>query len=196
MEGKEQRQIIPMRKVILNIAVSLDGYIEGPNGEYDWCFADQDYGMSTFFEQIELIFMGSKSYNLIKATGDINAFPQTKCVFSDSLQPGENPDVEIIRKSGFKERVLEIKNEFGGDIWLFGGADLMSSFLKENLIDDFIISIHPIILNGGKLMFTPLNALTQLIHTGTETYSSGLVQARYTLKPVFDMSVLDRQLAE
>ena len=171
-----------MRKVILNVAVSLDGYIEGPNGEYDWCFADQDYGMSSFFEQIDLIFMGRKSYNLIKTNGDINAFPQTKCVFSDSLQPGENPDVHIIRSGGFKESVLEIKNELGGDIWLFGGADLMSAFLKENLIDDFIISIHPIILSGGKLMFNPLNTRTELVHTDTKTYSSGLVQVHYTLK--------------
>lgn len=171
-----------MRKVILNVAVSLDGYIEGPNGEYDWCFADQDYGMSAFFEQIDLIFMGSKSYKLIKSSGDINAFPQTKCVFSDSLQPEENPDVHIIRSADFKERVLEIKNELGGDIWLFGGAELMSSFLKENLIDDFMISIHPIILSGGKLMFNPLNTRAELVHTGTKTYSSGLVQVYYTLK--------------
>lgn len=185
-----------MRKVILNIAVSLDGYIEGPNGEYDWCFADQDYGMTPFFEQIDLIFMGRKSYTLIKTNGDVNAFPQTKYVFSDTLKPEENPDVEIIGSAGFKARVLEIKNQPGGHIWLFGGAELMSSFLEENLIDEFIISIHPIILSGGKLMFNPVNARTELIHTGTETYSSGLVQIRYATKPVFDMSVLDRQLGE
>ena len=55
-----------MRKVILSLAVSLDNYIEGPNGEYDWCFTDQDYGLSDFFKQIDSIFIGRKSYELSK----------------------------------------------------------------------------------------------------------------------------------
>ena len=64
-----------MRKVILNLAVSLDGFIEGPDGEYDWCFADQDYGMTEFFEDTDTVFMGRKSYDLIASAGDLNAFP-------------------------------------------------------------------------------------------------------------------------
>src|ERR1700754_4320113 len=119
-----------MRKIILGLAVSLDGYIEGPNGEYDWCFADQDYGMTDFFEQIAVIFMGRKSYDLINTSGDINAFPQTKYVFSDTLDPFMNPSVTIIGSAGFKEQVTEIKNQPGGDIWLFGGAELILSFIQ------------------------------------------------------------------
>ena len=178
-----------MRKIILNMAMSLDGYIEGPNGEYDWCFADQDYGMSEFFAQIDLIFMGAKSYQLIKATGDINAFPHSKYVFSDSLQPEDHPDVEIVRKADFIEKVNEVKNQFGGHIWLFGGAELISSFMQAGLIDAFMLSIHPIILGSGKPAFINLHNRVELMHAGTETYSSGLVQIRYTMKPKFDMSV-------
>lgn len=184
-----------MKKIILNLAVSLDGYIEGPNGEYDWCFADQDYGMTEFFEQIDIIFMGRKSYELISSTGDINAFPQTKYVFSDTLNPELNPLVEVVGKAGFIKKVNEIRNQPGGDIWLFGGAELIASFINENLIDDFLLSIHPIILGSGKPLFSGLPNRVELIHTGTHTYSSGLIQARYTCKPKFDMSVLDAQLA-
>lgn len=183
-----------MRKVILNLAVSLDGYIEGPEGEYDWCFADQDYGMSEFFANIDLIFMGRKSYELISTSGDINAFPQEKYVFSDTLDPEQHPEVTVIRRENFKATVAEIKEQFGGHIWLFGGGDLISSFLDANMVDDFILSIHPVLLGGGKPLFSSLNNRVGLIHTGTQSYSTGLVQVGYTLKPVFDMSILDAQL--
>ena len=53
-----------MRKVILDVAVSLDGYIEGPNGEYDWCFTDQDYGLTDFYNSIDSIFYGRKSWEM------------------------------------------------------------------------------------------------------------------------------------
>lgn len=177
-----------MRKVILNLAVSLDGYIEGPQGEYDWCFADQDYGMTEFFEVIALIFMGRKSYELINDNGDINAFPHEKYVFSDTLDAEANPAVHVIRKENFIDRVDEIRNQEGGHIWLFGGGELISSFLEFNLIDEFLLSIHPILLGGGKPLFNQLNDRVQLQHAGTETYSSGLVQIRYIVKPKFDLS--------
>ena len=58
-----------MRKLILGVAVSLDGFIEGPNGEYDWCFSDQDYGMSDFMKRIDAIFFGRKSYEVMLNAG-------------------------------------------------------------------------------------------------------------------------------
>lgn len=177
-----------MRKVILNLAVSLDGYIEGPQGEYDWCFADQDYGMTDFFEAIDIIFMGRKSYELIAGNGDIHAFPQEKYVFSNTLDPDMNPAVNIIRKEDFKERVKEIIEQEGGHIWLFGGADTIASFLDEGLIHEFLLSIHPILLGGGRRLFGHFDNRVELIQTGTETYSSGLVQICYILKPKFDLS--------
>lgn len=60
-----------MRKLILGLAITLDGYIEGPNGEYDWCFTDQDYGLNRFFERIDAIFIGRKSYKAYGRRQDI-----------------------------------------------------------------------------------------------------------------------------
>jgi dihydrofolate reductase len=54
-----------MRKIVLGLAVSLDGMIEGPHGEYDWCFTDQDYGMKHFLKNIDAVFYGRKSYELM-----------------------------------------------------------------------------------------------------------------------------------
>lgn len=170
-----------MRKVILNVAVSLDGYLEGPNGEYDWCFADQDYGMADFFGSIDIIFLGRKSYELIRNTGDINAFPQAKLVFSDTLDPQQNPDVTIIRRADVKETVENLLDEYGANIWLFGGADLIHSLLQENLIDEFLLAVHPILLGGGKSLFGQFNNRIHLRHLDTQTYNTGLVQSRYAL---------------
>ncbi len=75
-----------MRKVILNLAVSLDGFIEGPNGEFDWCFADQDYGMINFMNRIDSIYIGRKSYELVLQM-EKNPYPdKLKYVFSRTLK--------------------------------------------------------------------------------------------------------------
>lgn len=58
-----------MRKIILNLAVSLDGYIAGPNGEYDWCLTDADYGMTDFLNSVDVTLMGGKSYRLLLEYG-------------------------------------------------------------------------------------------------------------------------------
>jgi dihydrofolate reductase len=86
-----------MRKVVLNLAVSLDGFIEGPNGEYDWCLTDQDYGMTEFFTRTNTIFIGRQSYEMIAGAED-EYFPtiQKIYVFSDTLKSVQNAKVEVI----------------------------------------------------------------------------------------------------
>src|SRR4030095_9703876 len=111
-----------MRKIILGLAVSLDGYIESPNGEYDWCLMDQDYGMSAFFKRIDTIFMGRKSYELALSMGDVAmpGFPKLKeYVFSNTLSKVRK-DATLIH-GDITRQVKEIKSEPGKDIWLFGG---------------------------------------------------------------------------
>src|SRR5881275_3033140 len=100
-----------MRKVILNLAVSLDGFIEGPNGEFDWCFTDQDYGMKAFFSRIDTIFMGRKSYVLVKSMGDDLYKNKKLYVFSRTLKevaPGE----ELITVD-LQEQAKQIKYSTG-----------------------------------------------------------------------------------
>src|SRR5688572_19645301 len=123
-----------MKRVILGLAVSLDGFIEGPNGEYDWCFTDQDYGMSAFFKRIDSILMGRKSYEISKSAesqgeGGQNPWKGiTTYVFSNSIKEITDKDVELV--SGDATRaVSKLKAKAGKDIWLFGGAELTASLL-------------------------------------------------------------------
>lgn len=169
-----------MRKVILGLAVSLDGYIAGPNGEYDWCFTDQDYGMSDFFKKIDSLFIGRKSYELALSMGDVEmpGFPKlTEYVFSntlDKVKPGA-----ILIKENIEAEVKRIKNEPGKDIWLFGGASLTASLLKMGLVDVLGLAVHPILLGGGKPLFQHFDTRIKLKLTECKTYSSGLVSLEY-----------------
>jgi len=179
-----------MRKVILNLAVSLDGYIEGPNGEYDWCLTDQDYGMSEFFAGIDTIFIGRKSYEMIAGSED-SVFPGVKIyVFSDTLTAG-NSDVTVVSKADFEQTVNTVMNEEGRSIWLFGGAELTSAFLEKKLIGEFLLSLHPVILGSGKPLFQNIKDRVNLMLIDTQTYSSGLTQLKYIVKPEFDYNAFD-----
>jgi dihydrofolate reductase len=168
-----------MRKIILGLAVSLDGYIEGPNGEFDWCFNDQDYGMKAFFKRIDTIFLGRKSYELVKTMGG-PPFPNKKMyVFSTTLKKADQ-EVFIIN-GDIKKEVEKIKMEKGKDIWLFGGSSLTTSFLNTGLIDEFSLAVHPILLGSGKHLFTNITNRIPLKLMAAQTYSSGLVSLMYQI---------------
>lgn len=171
-----------MRKIILGLAVSLDGYIEGPNGEYDWCLTDEDYGMTDFFKRIDSSFMGRKTYEMTLSMGDVAMpdFPKLKeYVFSNTLQEVKKDFILI--KGDIGEQVKKIKKEQGKDIWLFGGARLTSSLINLGLVDEIGLAVHPILLGGGKPLFSQIDHRIHLDLADTKTYPSGLVSLTYTL---------------
>lgn len=173
-----------MRKLILGLAVSLDGFIEGPNGEYDWCFTDQDYGMADFFSRVDALFIGRKSYELLQAMGEevIPGMPKlNEYIFSTTMKEAP-PDTELISDNAEAE-VRKIKSGPGKDIWLFGGAVLTTSLMQAGLVDEFWLSVHPIVLGSGKPLFHGLTERVPLLLKDSKTYSSGLVSLTYTLKP-------------
>ncbi|HEY0067782.1 MAG TPA: dihydrofolate reductase family protein [Flavisolibacter sp.] len=172
-----------MRKIILQLAVSLDGFIEGPKGEYDWCFTDQDYGLAEFFTRIDSMFLGRKSYELLLTMGD-NAMPGmpklTEYVFSTTLS--EVRAGAILVNGDTEAEVKKIKNAPGKDIWLFGGASLTTSLLNLGLVDEISLAVHPIILGGGKPLFSNINNRVPLTLIDSKTYSTGLVSLTYTVE--------------
>ena len=170
-----------MRKIILQVAVSLDGFIEGPNGEIDWCFTDQDYGMKDFFKQIDTLFMGRKTYELMLTMGDdaTSGFPKLKqYVFSTTLNEVQEG---IIVGDDLESEVEKIRKEQGKDIWLFGGGNLTTSFMNLKLVDEVWLAVHPVILGGGKPLFDNLKERVALKHLDTKTYSTGLVFLKYAI---------------
>lgn len=172
-----------MRKLILGLAVTLDGYIEGPNGEYDWCFMDQDYGLNDFFSQIDSIFIGRKSYEVAQQHAENNhgeIVPGMKeYVFSTTLKTVRNGANLIAENSMIEAK--KIKEQPGKDIWLYGGAELSDAMMKAELIDELWLSVHPILLGSGKPLFRAQNGRQQLTLLESKTYETGLVSLRYRI---------------
>ena len=169
-----------MRKIILNVAVSLDGYLEGPNGEYDWCFSDQDYGMKNFMQEVDTIFFGRRSYHML-AEMDMDYYPnQKKYVFSSTLTA--DPPGATLVSGDVRSAVEKIRKEPGKNIWLFGGAALVKTFLQADLIDEARLAVHPVVLGSGKPLFQHLSDRLILHLIESKTYSSGLVQLFYRFK--------------
>ena len=176
-----------MRKLILGLAITLDGYIEGPHGEYDWCFTDQDYGLNRFFERIDALFIGRKSYEMMQqhsdiSNGDISSGmpPLTEYIFSKTLTSVKEGAVLISGDSIAEAR--RIKNKPGKDIWLFGGASLYNTLMKEGLVDELWLSVHPILLGCGKSLFHEQDHNVKLQLLESKTYETGLISIRYNVE--------------
>lgn len=170
-----------MRKVILGVAVSLDGFIEGANGEYDWCLTDQDYGFSDFFKRVDTIFVGRKTYEMsLGMEGGAAGFPKFKeYIFSTTFDKVK--DGATLIKDNIKNEVEKIKKDKGKDIWLFGGAGLTTSLMNLGLVDELSLALHPILLGHGKPLFNNIKDRIKLTLVDTKTYSSGLVSLTYNI---------------
>ncbi|TLX23892.1 dihydrofolate reductase [Chryseobacterium indologenes] len=177
-----------MKKVILDLATTLDGFIEGPNGEIDWCIMDDDMDFDGFLSSIDTIFYGRKSYDLWgNYQPEENAAPaeqqlwkgvhaKDKFVFSSQHREDENA---TFITSDIIEKVTEIKNQGGKDIWLYGGASLINTFIQNNLVDVYRISVHPVALGTGKPLFEELKERLNLKLIKTNVFKSGVVQLIY-----------------
>ncbi len=166
-----------MRKLILNLAVTLDGFIAGPNGEYDWCLTDADYGMTEFLKSIDATLMGGKSYRLVVEYGA--PYPEfTNYVFTRTEKETSFKNVVFV-SGNIPTLVNALKEESGKNIWLFGGGEIIHPALEENLIDEMILSVHPIILGGGVPLFKSISERKFFQLADTIAYPSGLVQLIY-----------------
>lgn len=175
------------RKIILDLAVTLDGYIEGKNGEIDWCIMDPEMGFSDFLNAIDTILYGRKSYDLWgQYTPEINdpdkemwALVHSKMKYVFSKTRNETNDKAIFINDHILEKVTQLKNKPGKDIWLYGGASLITTFIQLGLVDEFRLSVHPVVLGEGKPLFEEIKQRLNLTLVNTRTFSSGVVQLIY-----------------
>ena len=170
-----------MRKVILGLAVSLDGFIEGPKGEYDWCTPTPDYNFNEFFNRFDSIFVGRKTYQVsAEMEGGPPGFPKFKeYVFSTTLDKVKEGATLI--KGDIKTEVEKIKKEKGKDIWLFGGAGLTTSLMNLGLVDELSLTVHPVLLGSGKPLCSNIKDRINLTLLDAKTYSTGVVSLTYSL---------------
>lgn len=170
------------RKVILYIATSLDGYIAKPNDDLSFLSIVQqggeDYGYADFVKSVDTVILGRKTYDWVMT--QVPEFPhadKNSFIITRTARPS-------IGKTNFytdnlKDLILRLKSEQGKNIFIDGGAEIVNELLKENLIDEFIISIIPILVGSGTKLFNNGRPEQKLELISTKQYEKGLTQLHY-----------------
>ena len=175
-----------MPEVILYIAASLDGYIARQDGDIDWLASverpDTDYGYAPFYQSIDVALRGRKTYELALSFGEWPYPGKPSVVFTHRNLRSERDDVTFT--SARPQAVLaDLAARGMKRAWLVGGAELVAAFQKERLIDEYIVSMIPVILGAGIPLFLSTGVEQGLALVDSQRFPSGLVQMTYRPAP-------------
>jgi dihydrofolate reductase len=163
-----------MRDLVYSVAASLDGYIAGPNGEFDWITNDPTIDFGEIFRQFDTAIMGRICYqDMLRLGRSPKEFGMKIYIASTTLNPIENPGVTIV-SADLPNTVSELKRKSGKSIWLFGGGRTFRSLLDSGLVDRVEVSLVPILLGGG-VPLVPSGRRWPLIFKNSRTFPSGIV---------------------
>ena len=178
-----------MTKVVLYIATSKDGYIADVNGSVDWLpqtleeTGGQDYGYQEFYDSVDAIAIGRKTYDQILGFGDWPYPGKHSYIFTRNAVDSSNKDIEFF-SGDIKSFIHDLDNRDVKKLWLVGGAELIDAFYQQGRIDEFIVTVFPTVLKSG----IPLKTLTdaqkrgEVIKLHSTNYALGVLQDRYVNK--------------
>lgn len=163
-----------MRQLRYSVAASLDGYIAGPNGEFDWIVADPEIDFAAMYAGFSSLVMGRKSYDVYLATGGGvgPALPVHVC--SRSLPEGTRYGVTFVHDG--VSHVRSLKETDGKPLWLWGGGELFAEMARAGLVDGVDVAIIPVMIGAGLPLFPsaaglrlPLALRSHRLYSGTGT---------------------------
>jgi dihydrofolate reductase len=170
------------RKLVLYIAMSLDGYITDRHEGLDFLGTveqeGEDYGYATFNATVDTVIMGRKTYETVLAMG-VDYPHADKTSYIISHRPGKGTENLQFYAGSLEALVEQIRSHPGKDIYCDGGAEIVNALLMEKLFDELIISIIPVLLGGGVRLFTKDYAEQSLKLLGVKSFDKGLVQLHY-----------------
>jgi dihydrofolate reductase len=167
-----------MRRIRYQVACSLDGYIAGPGGEFDWIPMDPDIDFEALYTEFDTILMGRRSFEELPEPFQ----GMQVVVFSRSLRQEDHPEVTMVADR-VKETIDEIRARPGKDIWLWGGGELFRSLLELGCVDTVELAIVPVLLGGGRPLLPETSVRRRLALTGQRVYTkSGIVLLQYDVQ--------------
>ena len=167
-----------MRKIILYIASSLDGYIARENGDVDWLPENTTSGYDEFYKTIDTVVMGKKTYEQVLTFGAYPYKDKKSYVFTRNNEQTKDQNIEFV--SDIDKFVKENISNSGKNIWLVGGAEIISSFLNRGFVDEIILSIIPVVLGKGITLFKNTQNEVKLELIKTTEYDK-LVELHYNV---------------
>ena len=172
-----------MKSVRYVVAMSLDGYIAGPKGEFDWIVMDPEIDFGELFERFDTFLLGRRTFEAMGPAGLAGMKSMKTTVFSQTLRQEDFPDVTIIGAEGAEKAVAALRAQPGKDIWLYGGGSLFRSLLDAGLVDTVEVAVIPILLGGGIPLLPPPASRARLMLTGHKVYSqTGIVSLQYSVE--------------
>ena len=172
------------RKLVLYIAASLDGYIATEDDSLEWLFKTEgegDNGYSEFISTVDTILMGRRTYDwLIEKEKGNFPYKNKECYVFSKSEKGRNENVVFVDQD-VVEFTNRIKKQDGGNIWLVGGGVLLHSFMKERLVNEFIITITPTLLGHGIPLFKQFDSEIELKLMGTRRFNQ-FVELHYEVR--------------
>ena len=174
------------RHVIVHIATSADGYIARPDGDLEWLTSrpkpEGFYGMNAFMNSIDTKLLGRKTYEMSRRMGAKFDSKNRTIVFSHNPRPADAPaGVEFVN-GAIGQFVSRLREEPGKDIWLMGGGELIASFLDEQAIDEFVITVAPVFIGDGIPLIARRHRHVPLDLQSVERFDDGVVQLRYRVQ--------------
>jgi len=161
--------------------MSLDGYIAGPNGEYDWIIMDPALDFNAIFKEFDTVLMGRRTFEQSLQQGGGGAMPGMQViVFSRTLRASDYPAVTIIG-IGAEATVAALKAKPGKGIWLFGGGALFRSLLDARLVDTIEVAVIPVLLSQGTPLLPSGRRSPALRLTESKALQTGTVMLSYTV---------------
>jgi dihydrofolate reductase len=169
------------RRLRYQVAMSLDGFIAGPNGEADWIVMDSSIDFGALYKEFDTVVMGRKTYEVVTAQGGNGAMPGLEVlVFSRTLSPASRPGFRIVNDDP-REVIAELKAKPGRDIWLFGGGVLFRSLLDAGLVDTVEPAVIPVLLGSGVPLLPPGRSVKLILADQKPLPASGIVALSYSV---------------
>lgn len=170
-----------MRQLRYSVAASLDGYVAGPNGEYDWITVDPEIDFEAMYAGFSGLVMGRKSYDVFFATGGAVGPALPTYVYSTTMPEGERDGVVFARDA--VAHVTELKRADGKPLWLWGGGELFRALAAAGLVDGVDVAVIPIVLGGGIPLMAPPGPRLPLTLRAHRLYkASGIMFLEYDVR--------------